>query len=59
MRDFENGQDHIRIKSGAERFSDLAIEDSGPDVTIRFADAAVVLKNEAFSGIDASDFLFS
>ena len=59
VRDFENGEDTIQIDFGAERFSDLSIEDSGSDVTIRFADATVVLKNEFFSGIDASDFLFS
>lgn len=58
VRDFQDGADRIRIDSGAERFSDLSIRDSGPDVTIRFADAAIVLKNELFSGIDASDFLF-
>lgn len=58
VRDFEDGRDRIQIASGAERLSDLSIEDSGPDVTIRFAGTTVVLEDEMFSGIGASDFLF-
>ncbi|MGB8812649.1 MAG: hypothetical protein WCC57_05640 [Paracoccaceae bacterium] len=57
--DFQNGSDRLVIESGATRFADLTITDSGANVLIGFAGSTVLLVNVDHTLIGASDFVFS
>jgi hypothetical protein len=54
IHDFQNGSNLIEITGGAERFADLRVD----DVVIGYADTRIVLEDEFYSGICASDFIF-
>ena len=60
VADFENGTDLFDLSqhSGATRFSDLTITDSGPNVRISFGDDSILVLQTDPSAIDASDFVF-
>lgn len=58
VRDFQDGLDVIEIASGAESFSDIAVEDAGPDTVLIFATSIIRLDDVDHSLIDAGDFAF-
>ena len=58
ITDFANGVDKFQIGTGAERFADLTVNDSGKNVIITFADVKVTLLNVDHRLIDADDFMF-
>ncbi|SMO69076.1 calcium-binding protein [Paracoccus laeviglucosivorans] len=51
--------DKIVIQSGAERFADLTIRQSGHDAIVSFGDSRITLQWTDASNLDASDFLFN
>lgn len=57
VADFENGLDMIEI-AGAAEFSDLTIDQSGPDTVVTWATGSVTLTGET-GLIDEDDFLFT
>lgn len=58
ITDFANGVDKFQIGTGAERFADLTVSDSGANVNITFADVKITLVNVDHRLIDVDDFLF-
>ena len=55
--DFADGTDRIRIRNGADAFSDLTIS-GGANATITFAEVEIVVEGVAASELSAEDFLF-
>lgn len=58
IRDFRQGQDKIKIGTGADNFSDLSISQRGDDVLIRFSNVLIRVEDEDASDFSAGDFLF-
>lgn len=56
--DFTDTEDMIRIKNGADAFSDLSLKADGGDVILKFAKVAVTIKDTDISDLSADDFLF-
>lgn len=59
VTDFQDGIDHIRIRSGAQSFADLTVAQSGADTVITFSDVSITLSDFDRAQITASDILFS
>lgn len=59
IKDFQNGIDRIQINSGANRFADLTVRDSGNDVIVRFSNVTIILEDVNHTLIGASDFIFA
>ncbi len=57
--DFENDRDVMRFDSGADRFSDLDIRQSGAHTVISYEQGRIVLTGVDSDQIEASDFLFA
>jgi Ca2+-binding RTX toxin-like protein len=56
---FRDGVDHIEIKMGAERFSQVRVTDSGTDTIIRFGTVKITLEHFDHRLIGSADFIFS
>lgn len=56
--DFDPGEDQLHIKRGANRFSDLDIEQHGHDVTLHFGRTTVELLDVDADDLAPSDFIF-
>lgn len=59
VTDFTNGEDFIRIESGASAFADLTILASGSDALIQFGGTTITLDGVSVLDLDQGDFLFS
>ena len=57
ITDFADGEDRIRIRSGADAFSDLDIS-GGANARVAFAQVEIILEGVAASALSAEDFLF-
>jgi Ca2+-binding RTX toxin-like protein len=56
---FRDAVDHIEIKTGAERFSQVRVTDSGTDTIIRFGTVKITLEDFDHRLIGSADFIFS
>ena len=56
---FRDVVDHIEIKTGAERFSQVRVTDSGTDTIIRFGTVKITLEDFDHRLIGSADFIFS
>ncbi|MES0884282.1 hypothetical protein ABLQ08_26660, partial [Roseibium sp. SCPC14] len=59
VKDFTDGEDLIRIESGASAFADLVLEASGQDALVKFGSTTITLEDVLLSELDQGDFLFS
>ena len=57
--DFDGAGDVIIIRSGAETYGDLNIQQAGSNVTIAYGNDLIILDTVQRSAIDASDFVFT
>ncbi len=58
VRDFQDGVDQLVIRSGADRFRDLTITESGGDTKVAFADTVIILRGFDADDLSADDFTF-
>ncbi|MEM7545361.1 MAG: calcium-binding protein [Pseudomonadota bacterium] len=58
IRDFQDGQDLIQIRNGANNIDQLSITAAGDDVLIAFSGTTVKVNNTNVGQFDADDFLF-
>ncbi|WP_173006101.1 DUF4214 domain-containing protein [Labrenzia sp. THAF82] len=58
ITDFTDGEDLIRIESGATSFADLILEAVGSDAHILFGTTEISMKSVQLSSLDQDDFLF-
>jgi len=56
---YRDGIDRIEIKSGAERFSQVRVTDSGADTIIRFGTVKIALDDVDHRLIGSTDFIFT
>ncbi|MCV0426531.1 MAG: hypothetical protein K5905_13765, partial [Roseibium sp.] len=59
VTDFTDGEDLIRIESGASAFADLVLEASGQDALVKFGGTTITLEGVQLTDLDQGDFLFS
>ena len=57
--DFDGAGDVIIIRSGAETYGGLNIQQAGSNVTIAYGNDLIILDTVQRSAIDASDFVFT
>ena len=58
ITDYKDGEDLIRIQTGAQTFDDIDIKDAGDDVLITFANVEILILNEGRGSLGEEDFLF-
>lgn len=58
VEDFQNGTDHFRILSGADRFADLTVTQVGDDVRVALSGTVFFVEDIDAARIGAGDFIF-
>ena len=58
ISDYKDGEDLIRIQTGARSFDDLEITDADDDVLITFANVEILILDERKGRLDEDDFIF-
>ncbi|WP_291735554.1 hypothetical protein [Leisingera sp. F5] len=58
IRNFDAGEDLIKIQRGATKFSDLEISDAGTGAEIAFANVSITLRNFDVEDVTADLFVF-
>ena len=58
IADFEDGNDQVRIASGAADFSAITITSQGVDTLLQFSDVSILLSNVDAAAIGPGDFIF-
>lgn len=58
VKDYDDRFDSIVIDTGASRYSQLSVRQSGDDTIVRFSDVTIILEDTSRREIGSSDFVF-